>query len=813
MEFEGEECIAMSYGKIRAALLCAGITLMMATCVNAASEEPGEPEVTVESTGNEGTEYGQTEKTTEPEEEKSAGEVTPEGFQPGELPVTPEEETGNGSDSGSKVTEIPGAAADTENILPTDDDLNQADQSTAGVWAQDGQGGWKYSVDGAELTGLQSVNGKTYFFNDAGILQTGFQTIEGVRYYFNPNGQEPSLGLGAMMTSVWINEGGADYYLGDDGVPLIGQALIGSKRYCFDADGRLLTGWQTIGDNTYYLQTDGSAGEKGRMYTGWQTMNNKVYYFQMGNTDGNIGAMYTGRKMMNGKVYYFHPDGDFGERGRMYTGWQTIGSNIHYFQMGGDLGEKGQMYTGWRTMNNKVYYFQKGNNDGNIGKMYTGRKMMNGKVYYFQMGGDLGERGHMYTGWRTIGDNINYFQMGGNVGEKGQMYTGWRTMNNKVYYFQKGNSDGNIGKMYTGLRTMNGKRYYFQIGGKVGEKGQMYTGWRTIGKNVNYFQMGGKAGEKGQMYTGWKTMNSKVYYFQVGNADGNVGALYTGWHTMNGKSYYFQINGVKGEKGQMYTGWKTLNKERYWFKETGAHGVRGASLTGWQRYKNEWYYLQPKEKGAMATGWTYVPINNSSYRDTSISSYKYYFRPDSSGGPKGSLMQDVSGLIGRQEGRDGYRAEIDRTHCVVTIYAKDETGKYRIPVKAMTCSVGLPDTPTPRSSYQYPFRTIEKLRWGELMGPSYGQYCTRIVAGILFHSVAGSNTTSYNLSAGNYNMLGSPASHGCVRLCVRDAKWIYDNCDLGMQVVIRDNMYLPFDKPATIKIPAGQTWDPTDPNI
>ena len=55
-------------------------------------------------------------------------------------------------------------------------------------------------------------------------------------------------------------------------------------------------------------------------------------------------------------------------------------------------------------------------------------------------------------------------------------------------------------------------------------------------------------------------------------------------------------------------------------------------------------------------------------------------------------MQDVSGLIGRQEGRDGYRAEIDRTHCVVTIYAKDETGKYRIPVKAMTCSVGLPDT-------------------------------------------------------------------------------------------------------------------------
>ena len=131
----------------------------------------------------------------------------------------------------------------------------------------------------------------------------------------------------------------------------------------------------------------------------------------------------------------------------------------------------------------------------------------------------------------------------------------------------------------------------------------------------------------------------------------------------------------------------------------------------------------------------------------------------------------------------------------------------------MTCSVGLPATPTPKSTYTYPFNTIERNRWGTLMGPSYGQYCTRIVAGILFHSVAGSAPNPYALPAGEYNRLGSPASHGCVRLCVRDAKWIYDNCPLGMQVIINDNMYLPFDKPATIKIPASQNWDPTDPNI
>lgn len=100
------------------------------------------------------------------------------------------------------------------------------------------------------------------------------------------------------------------------------------------------------------------------------------------------------------------------------------------------------------------------------------------------------------------------------------------------------------------------------------------------------------------------------------------------------------------------------------------------------------------------------------------------------------------------------------------------------------------------------------------MGPSYGQYCTRIVGGILFHSVAGYGTNSYSLPAAEYNRLGSPASHGCVRMTVRDAKWIFDNCSLGMKVEIYDNVIPgPYDKPVAQKIPASQNWDPTDPEV
>ncbi len=102
------------------------------------------------------------------------------------------------------------------------------------------------------------------------------------------------------------------------------------------------------------------------------------------------------------------------------------------------------------------------------------------------------------------------------------------------------------------------------------------------------------------------------------------------------------------------------------------------------------------------------------------------------------------------------------------------------------------------------------------MGPSWGQYASAVSgqSGVYFHSVAGSNMTSYNISATEYNKLGSAASHGCIRLNVRDAKWIYDNVPSGSTIYIYDSSNPgPMGKPATIKIPASQNWDPTDPNL
>ena len=153
-----------------------------------------------------------------------------------------------------------------------------------------------------------------------------------------------------------------------------------------------------------------------------------------------------------------------------------------------------------------------------------------------------------------------------------------------------------------------------------------------------------------------------------------------------------------------------------------------------------------------------------------------------------------------------YYIKVNKQQNCITIYEKDKNGKYTVPVKAMVCSAGWA---TPLGTYN----TLEKYRWKLLMGDVWGQYSTRIVKGILFHSVWYYKMDPSTLSSTQYNKLGTTASHGCIRLTVEDVKWIYDNCPVGTTVEIyNDKNPGPLGKPETIKLPAGTGWDPTDPN-
>lgn len=99
-------------------------------------------------------------------------------------------------------------------------------------------------------------------------------------------------------------------------------------------------------------------------------------------------------------------------------------------------------------------------------------------------------------------------------------------------------------------------------------------------------------------------------------------------------------------------------------------------------------------------------------------------------------------------------------------------------VRTCPCSTGIPGEDTPCGS----FYTQEKGNWffSEKFQQG-GKYWTQITGDILFHSVPFSKDKKTIL---DYT-LNKPASHGCIRLSVDDAKWIYSNIPRGSKIIIK----------------------------
>lgn len=173
-----------------------------------------------------------------------------------------------------------------------------------------------------------------------------------------------------------------------------------------------------------------------------------------------------------------------------------------------------------------------------------------------------------------------------------------------------------------------------------------------------------------------------------------------------------------------------------------------------------------------------------------------------------------------------YQLIVDLRYQVIMAYKKGESGEYDVPVRYMLCSTGADETQSPEGTFEM---KDYRVRFGKFNGlDCYAQYWSLITGRIYFHSVLYSEREAAYYTETSYNNIGTNVSHGCIRLMVPDARWIWYNCAPGTLVTIREGSKndketariremltlceLPDKRPALKpgKVPYTDNWQITD---
>lgn len=120
-----------------------------------------------------------------------------------------------------------------------------------------------------------------------------------------------------------------------------------------------------------------------------------------------------------------------------------------------------------------------------------------------------------------------------------------------------------------------------------------------------------------------------------------------------------------------------------------------------------------------------------------------------------------------------FRIEIDLNRQRVIVFYKDDI------LREMICSGGAPESPTPPGE----FVTSQKIEYAFVERFDVGAYYwIRFFEDYLIHSVPFDENGEMIIE--EFEKLGSPASHGCIRLKLEEAKWLYETLPLGVRVLI-----------------------------
>ena len=486
---------------------------------------------------------------------------------------------------------------------------------------------------GRVFVGEFNLGEDEYYADKDGIIQTGVVLIEyemsdGTPYtlakYYREDGrrlkeddpdtaylivEQDGYKYAVQRTNGWVRLNGWIYQEKKEG-----SEWVAAGMYYADEEGHLLTGFQEIGGNLYYLQEDGLRTEgqgfheiNGKTYymtivdtlerSGWFQYNGKEYYanedatihtaggwFEVGGKKFYLeegGAKKKGLQTIGGKKYYFDSENECAmlteawakvrvEYGDGYAKYQTT-----YFD------KDGVLKTGWFEMDGELYYFTED------GLAYNGEAEIDGYTYMFEEDkGRVAIRGGWYSTYNGDNENLKrsftyYFD------EKGHRASGLTKIGDDYYILSKKGQNINRDKWYT---MDDGTVYRLDKDGKA-----LRGGWFAVeGSSTCYFN------EDGTLVYGLTTIDGDTYYFELEMLSNQLSVKKTtGFKDIDGKRYYFNND------GKMVTGSKKIDGSDYLF------GKDGAMPTGWQEIGGAKYYYD-KATGKKATG--EVKIDGKTYK-------------------------------------------------------------------------------------------------------------------------------------------------------------------------------------------------------
>ena len=465
-------------------------------------------------------------------------------------------------------------------------------------------------------------------------------------------------------------------------------------------------------------------------------------------------------------------------------GWFLKEGDWYYYDL------NGTRVSGWRYIGNVWYYFN-GDNISKPGVMSKStHQLINGNMFVFDASGA------MQTGWILEPEGWYY------ADGSGALANGWRYVNGAWYYLDGSNTEHPYLMLNNTKKTIAGCDYYFANGGA------MRTGWILEPEGWYYAREYGTI--KGWLYLG------NLWYYLDGNNEEYPGLMVSGQDkVIAGEKYSFNPN------GDMRAGWYMSNSGEWYYYDN----YSGQICSGWKYVNNNWYYLDPQDNnkmipggwkkfdngyylfnsdGSMVTNWSYVNGNWYYFSSDGLMRtgwqwignkwYYFYYENDSHGGVYGAMARATS-IDGWQLQTDGsmltdkqaemsqmaqaynsntnYLILVDRAACKVAVYA----GRFGAWNNIMywDCAPGKSSTPTVSGTF-----TVQGKGYYFDSGSARCYWYTQFYGNYLFHSVLYSK---YNGSLMD-GRVGIPLSHGCVRLQIDNAKWIYDNIPRGTKVVI-----------------------------